>query len=84
MTKREKFYCQCRMRRPIDADRCELLISWIPEEIAKVGNTVKLRNGSDEEWSEGWIVTSVGERRPYSWLVPKSHDYTTQRKASDV
>ena len=81
---RSEFYRQCELRRQVGPDQYEVMMSWIPDEKAKVGNIVRLRNSTEEEWSEGWLVVAAHARMPYSYLKTKSHDHTIQRKASDV
>jgi hypothetical protein len=81
---RSEFYRQCELRRPIGVDQFEVMISWIPDEKAKVGNIVRLRNSAEEEWSEGWLVVAAYDRRPYADLETTERDWTRQRKASDV
>lgn len=44
---RDEFYRQCTLRK---GD-----ISWIPEQIAKAGQTVRLRE-DDGSWEDGWTV----------------------------
>jgi hypothetical protein len=60
------------------------MMSWIPDEKARVGNIVRLRNNADEEWSEGWLVVAAYDRRPYAYLETTERDWTRQRKVSDV
>lgn len=81
---RSEFYRQCNLRRQVGPDRFEDIMSWIPDEIAKVGNIVRLRNSAEEEWSENWLVVAAHERRPLSYLKERERDYVNQRKASDV
>lgn len=83
MGKREKFYRQCELARPCGLDCRELMTSWIPEEIAKVGETVRLKD-EDGEWTEGWLVLAVYDRRPFSYLKERDRDHINQRKQSDV
>jgi len=79
---KEKFYCQCDLARPTDEGR-QLMVSWIPEEIAKVGATVRLKD-ENGTWTEGWLVLAVYGRRPLSYLREHDRDYINQRKQSDV
>lgn len=60
------------------------MISWIPEEIAKIGNVVRLKEMNSSEWSKGWSVVAVYERRSYEQLVVEERDWCIQREASDV
>lgn len=81
--KREKFYRQCELARPSELGR-ELMTSWIPEKIAKVGNVVRLKD-EDGEWTEGWeVLVAYDVRMAYSYLKKRDRDHVNQRKASDV
>jgi len=80
----EWFYRQCSLRRQTGPDQYEVMVSWIQDEKAKVGNTVRLRNSAEEEWSEGWLVVAAYERRPWSHLKERERDHVNQRRASDV
>ena len=80
---KSEFYCQCELTRPTGVDRLETMVSWIPEKIAKVGNIVRLKDKAGE-WTEGWKVTAVYDRQPYTPLEAKERDYKRQRKASDI
>lgn len=82
MGKREKFYRQCELVRPSVEGR-ELMVSWIPEEISKVGETVRLKD-EDGEWTEGWLVLAVYDRMPFSYLKKRDRDHINQRRQSDV
>jgi hypothetical protein len=33
-------------------------VSWIPQKFASLGEVVKLKD--DDEWSDGWVIESVG------------------------
>jgi hypothetical protein len=81
---RSEFYRQCELFRKISGDLEEKMVSWIPEEKAKVNNIVRLRNSSEEEWSEGWLVVAVYGKRSYAELETTERDWTKQRKASDI
>jgi hypothetical protein len=81
---RSEFYRQCDLSRRLAEDRIEWMTSWIPEEKAKIGNIVRLRNSAQEEWSEGWLVVAIYTRRLYTELEITERDWTRQRKASDV
>lgn len=83
MAKREKFYRQCELARPVGPGGRESMVSWIPEEIARIGATVRLK-GEDGEWTEGWLVLAVYDRVPLSHLKRRDRDHINQRKQSDV
>jgi hypothetical protein len=84
---RNEFYCQCRMRRPVEGkpNAYEEMVSWIPSDIAKVGNVVKLKEWSkDEEWSENWTITSAGPKTNGGKVEARAGDYKKQRGESDA
>ena len=39
---KQKYYCQCNMRKKVGEDRYRLHVGWIPEKFAKKGEYVKL------------------------------------------
>jgi len=57
-------------------------VSYIPEQYAKVGKILKLKENG--EWKDGWIVEKVGSRRLTEEVIERSQDYKHQRKASDI
>lgn len=58
-------------------------VSWIPEEFAKVGRVVKLKNG--DEWSDGWTVKQVPNFSMSSDVVAKiERSHKDHRKVSDI
>jgi hypothetical protein len=81
---RSEFYRQCELRRQVGPDQFEVMTSRIPDEKAKVGNIVRLRNSVEDEWSEGWLVVAAYGCCPYADLKITERDWTRQRKASDV
>ncbi len=56
--------------------------SWIPEEFAKLGKYIKVKE--DGKWEDGWQVKSLGERKMASYVLEWSQDYKHQREASDI
>ena len=65
-------------------DRFETLTSWIPSDIAKVGNVVKLRNSASEEWSENWKILEASDKFPGELVEKAERDFMRQRKQSDI
>jgi len=53
-------YVQCAMRRSI-AGGSMSLTSYIPQEFAKLGRTLRLKDDHDG-WTSGWVVEIVGGR----------------------
>ena len=82
---KDEYYRQCRLFRQsgMEPDTFELMMSWIPEKIAKVGNIVSLKNEKGER-TENWSVENVYDRCLYSALTKTERDYLKQRKASDI
>ena len=59
----EGAYCFCELHRPIEGGT-QVMISWIPQRIATVGNRVRLKDSETGQWTENWRVESVSEPRP--------------------
>lgn len=78
-----KFF-QCIMNRN-NGEAKESLTSWIPEKYAKKGSVLELMNRNTKEWTNGWIVKSVGfVTREKEEVVQRSQDCKRQRMASDI
>ena len=77
---RSEWYRQCRLRDPT-TNRID--VSWIREEIAKVGTIVRIRLDAGSDW-EIWLVEEVWGREKYANLDVRSRDWIKQRRASDV
>jgi len=88
MSKKDPWYRQCRYEVETAAGHKKTDTSWIPETLAKVGKKIyfgtKASTSEELKEREMWIVVSVGNRKPESWLVLHSMDYKHQRKMSDV
>ena len=52
-------YVQCAMRRVIEGGAVRTT-SYIPQQFAKLGKTLKLKDDHDR-WSDGWVVDGVGD-----------------------
>ena len=52
-------YVQCAMRRII-AGGSVRTTSYIPQQFAKLGQVLKLKNDSNR-WVDGWVVECVGD-----------------------
>ena len=51
---RNNFYNQCLLERPCIGGK-ERMVSWIPEDIAKCGNNVRLKSTHEKEClKDGW------------------------------
>lgn len=72
------FYRQCKLKKGTTHTT-----SWIPEEFAKTGKNIRLRQ-PNKEWDRGWQVESVGGRMEEKMLRERSQDYKNARKASDI
>lgn len=79
-----EWYRQCRLRREHPDYPKTVMESWIREEIAKVGDKVKIRNKASEPWSEHWLVLEVWGRDTKENLVKNEMNYKHQRSQSDV
>jgi hypothetical protein len=59
------FYRQCVMRRGTIES-----VAWIPEEFAKVGKVLELRE-EDKTWTDGWRVVEAYKLRLPQTVVEK-------------
>jgi hypothetical protein len=62
----------------------EMVVSWIPDDIAKKGNKVRIKESGPDEWSEGWEVMDVGSKLAGDKAEAACRDYLHQRDQSDV
>ena len=60
------------------------MVSWIPSEIARVGNTVRLREHASGEWTEGWCVEEVWDKKRGADVEAGVMDHKHQRKRTDI
>jgi hypothetical protein len=72
---------QCTLRQKFGGISTETT-SWIPEQFAKLGNCVSLKDG--DEWEDGWKIVIVGARKEATEVHERSRDHLRQRKASDI
>lgn len=75
-------YRQCRMERPIEKG-VQVLVSYLPDQFAKTGEVVKLKNAEDV-WVDGWKILSVGELIPASIAEAGSRLHKKHRESTDV
>ena len=64
-------YVQCTMRRSI-ADRSVRTASYIPQEFAKVGSVLRLKD-DEVGWVDGWVAECVGDVIVEGDQLPDSH-----------
>ena len=59
--------------------------SWIPEQYARVGNSVKLKN-ENGEWEDGWFIyfADTDHKMESKYVNERGQDYKRTRKASDI
>jgi hypothetical protein len=74
----KRFY-QCRLRKGNS-----IMVSFLPANFAKVGNTVGLKE--NDVWSEGWKVLSVGAAMTEEALREQEKRVRSgsHRKGSDI
>lgn len=72
------YYRQCQLKRESVVET-----AWIPEQLARVGKHVKIKN-DDGEWTYGWHVFEVGSRQPEEFVLEHERDYWTSRRATDA
>jgi hypothetical protein len=63
-------YKQCSLSRK-DGDKIVRQVSWIPVKWASTGQVLKLK--ANNEWTDGWVVDSVGLDILDQNEVPDSH-----------
>ncbi len=66
------YYRQCKLVKKIEAGTRHQT-SYLPEEFAKVGKIVKLRD-DDGEWEDGWLVAEASSHRMADDEMHDSHD----------
>ncbi len=76
-------YKQCLLTRPVIPGTVLLdrLVTWLPEEFAKVGKVLDLK--MPNEWDRGWTVKEVFTTKPEEYVREHERDYRTQSLASD-
>ena len=58
MMKRNEVYRQCRLVKRLRVGQ-SVQISYLPEEFAREGRVVKLRDEAGD-WDDGWVISLVG------------------------
>lgn len=76
------FYRQCFMKKSCGASTLSTT-SYIPDEFATVGATLKLRQ-DDGEWENGWVVVTVGRKIAAQIVEDADRLWTRTRKYSDI
>jgi len=70
-------YSQCELRREV-AGGCQVMVSWIPTDIATVGKMVRLKDVEYGAWTEGWeVVFASRGSLPYSIVNYQSQQHKT-------
>lgn len=81
----KQFYRQCRYERQLGGGAFEFDVSWIREELARVGARIYFGERRAVTDDEIWTVVEVGtNRRALDYLHFKSNADRHQREASDV
>jgi hypothetical protein len=62
----------------------EVMVSWIPSDIATVGNTVRLKELGADDWSEGWKVMETWATQKGDRVEAAMPEFKHHRKRSDV
>lgn len=62
----------------------EVTIGWIPEDFARLGKKLRLKDEENDTWEYGWIVTTIGGRRSRVEQQDRNRDHKTHRKGSDI
>jgi hypothetical protein len=60
-------YSQCTVERKTKGGKATT-VTWLPANFAIKGKVLKFK-GDNNEWTDGWVVTQVGELsdRPADW-----------------
>lgn len=78
-------YRQCRMERPAESGGTYTTTSWLLVKYAKQGRYVKLRDGKDGPWVDGWKVVSVGSTEiDGKTALSMSRKHLEHRNATDI
>ena len=86
----EVVFWNCWQESPIKGNhvQCEMkrgrmtIVSWIPEEFAKKGDFLKLKD--DDRWSNGWEVTEVYGKKPSQEVIKNKNRYKFWKDATDI
>lgn len=82
MGQKQKYYCQCRLKKVLKLGEISHEVSWIPEKFAQKGRLLKIkRNGV---WDNGWEVINVWDKKSRDEVMEMSRNYLHQREASDI
>ena len=77
----EPMYRQCELERETPVGK-EARVLWIPERYAKIGGIAPMMiAGKRVEWLVSFVSSSA---LPESIVRRNAHDWTRQRKASDI
>jgi hypothetical protein len=79
LSKKATFAIQCRLQ-----NNNRFLVSWIPEEYAIKGKTLKLQDRASKKWENGWVVLDTGARKPYDFIIEGSQDHRGWREVTDI
>jgi hypothetical protein len=60
-------YSQCTVERKTESGK-STMVTWLPAKFAIKGKVLKLK-GNGDVWTDGWVVTKVGElaTKPPNW-----------------
>ncbi len=80
MSQKHRYYRQCRLEKGT-SDGTLQQTSWLPEQFARAGQVVRLRE--DSIWVDGWLVTTVSNTRLAESMLPDVHEaIKTHRNAT--
>lgn len=74
-------YRQCTLFKETSPDSRSWEVAYVPEELAVVGQVLKIRRDSDE-WDDGWVVNHVGATASRKALEDRV--WLRHRRATDV
>lgn len=61
MGSKDVMYKQCTMEKPLPTGGKLVKVAWIPTLHAKLRRQLSIQD-SHGEWTDGWLVTEVGDR----------------------
>lgn len=78
-------YKQCLLEKKI-YNGIEGTISWIPEEFAKVGRCVDLKEkfSYGDKWTNNWIVKEVYNTKEEKDILIQQVEHKVHRKTTDI
>jgi hypothetical protein len=74
---KDLYYKQCKLTKK-EGQSTYTQIAWIPEKFAVLNKVLKIKEVN--EWDNGWVVISAGERKLEEYLPNSHRDIKNHRK----